>query len=171
MSTLPIVIYPDQRLKQRAADVKVFDARLAKLVEDMRDTMYEKDGIGLAANQVGVLERVIVVDVSDDRSGFIALVNPKIVSSEGKASREEGCLSIPGYREVVSRKTKLVVEYQNLSGEKLSLEAEGLFAICLQHEIDHIDGILFVDRISNLKRQLFLSWLKSHAASEEVGEE
>jgi peptide deformylase len=161
MSTLPIVIYPDQRLKQRAAEVTVFDANLEKLVNDMCETMYVKDGIGLAANQIGVLQRVIVVDVSEDRSGFLALVNPKILKSEGKGSREEGCLSIPGYREVVSRKTKLTVEYQDLQGQKVSLEAEDLLAICLQHEIDHIDGILFVDRISSLKRQLFLSWVKS----------
>lgn len=163
MALRSIVIYPDPRLKQPAAKVTAFDGALHRLLDDMRETMYQEDGIGLAANQVGALQRVIVVDVSEDRSGFLELVNPIIVKSEGKASREEGCLSIPGYREVVSRKTHVTVNYQNRKGDPQSLDADGLLAVCLQHEIDHIDGILFVDRVSSLKRQLFMSWLKAQA--------
>lgn len=167
MARLPIVIYPDKRLKQKAAVVASFDSALGTLIDNMRDTMYAADGIGLAANQVGVLQRVIVVDVSEERDGFLELVNPEIVKSDGKSAREEGCLSIPGYREVVSRKSTVTVTAQNRSGESFTLEAEGLLAICLQHEIDHIDGVLFVDRLSSLKRQLFASWLKTHSLTDD----
>jgi peptide deformylase len=160
MGILEIVKYPDPRLKQPCERETVFDSSLHKLLDDMRDTMYEAEGIGLAAPQVGVLKRIAVVDVSQDRDGVIELINPEITWSEGKVPSEEGCLSIPDYRETISRNENIKVTAQDRNGKEFELEASEILAICIQHEIDHLNGILFVDRLSRLKREFFRRWLK-----------
>lgn len=160
MSVREIVIFPDPVLKQVAQPVSSFDRALHKLLDDMAHTMYEAPGVGLAANQVGELTRVAVVDVSRDQDELIELINPEIVSRQGKTSGEEGCLSIPDYRDVVERSERISVKYLDRSGKPLTLEADGLLSVCIQHEIDHLDGVLFVDRLSRLKRELFKKWLK-----------
>lgn len=157
MSLLRIRHYPDPVLKQRAELVSCFDDGLRQLADDMLDTMYAAPGVGLAAPQVGVSLRLIVLDCSpkeDGRQPLVA-VNPVIVSSEGESCEEEGCLSVPEYYAKVMRSEKVRVHYQNLNGSHQELEAAGLWSICLQHEIDHLDGILFVDRLSPLKRNIF----------------
>jgi peptide deformylase len=157
MSILPIRHYPDPVLKQKAVPVTVFDAALRRLAGDMLDTMYAAPGVGLAAPQVGVSRRLIVLDCSAkdaDRQPLVA-VNPEILAGEGDSCEEEGCLSVPEYYASVPRHTRVRVRYQDLDGTPRELAAEGLWAICFQHEIDHLDGILFVDRLSPLKRSMF----------------
>jgi peptide deformylase len=165
-----ILVYPDPFLARKAAPVTKIDERLRDLIRDMFDTMYESEGIGLAATQVGVDRRVIVVDVSpSDESGApMALVNPEIVGSEGDtAVAMEGCLSVPGVRGEVARPETVVVCGLNEQGEPVTLRAGGLLGRALQHEIDHLDGILFVDHISAVKRNIILRKLgkaKKHGA-------
>lgn len=166
MSKLPIVFYPDPILKKQTAPVSSFDAALGRFLDDMKETMYAERGIGLAAPQVGSLQRVTVIDVSDDGDSPIELINPQIVSRSGKTSSEEGCLSIPEYREHVERSKSVVVRANDRTGAQFELEADELLAICLQHEIDHLDGVLFVDRLSRLKRDYFLKWFKKQSFSE-----
>ncbi|MBX7137602.1 MAG: peptide deformylase [Oligoflexia bacterium] len=161
-----ILIYPDPRLKQRSLAVDKFDSALHQLLDDMTETMYAANGVGLAAPQVGVLERVTVVDVSEKGDQPREFINPKIVSASGSDSGEEGCLSIPGYRDLVRRNTSIVVTAQDRTGKEFEVAAEGLLAICLQHEIDHLDGVLFVDRLSRLKRELFRRWLRKQSEIE-----
>ncbi len=160
MALLPLKFYPDPILKTKCAPVTTFDTALATLVEDMIHTMYEEEGIGLAGPQVGITTRICVVDVSEDGQGVTEFINPEIVAKSGNTSIEEGCLSIPGYREFVDRKEKIKVKAQKRDGSPFEVEAEGILAICLQHEIDHLDGVLFVDRLSRLKKELFLKWLQ-----------
>ncbi|MCB0336929.1 MAG: peptide deformylase [Bdellovibrionales bacterium] len=166
MAKLPIVKYPDTRLYEICEEVTEFDQNLGRLLDDMVDTMYHANGVGLAAPQIGVLKRITVIDVSEDGSGLTEFVNPVITKSIGNTSSEEGCLSIPDYRDSLKRNTQVTVEAQNRNGEKFSVEADELFAICLQHEIDHLDGILFVDKLSRLKKNLFKSWYKKHGPFE-----
>jgi len=157
MAILRIYHYPEPVLKQPAAPVTVFDAELQRLAADMAETMYAAPGVGLAAPQVGVSKRLIVLDCAakDEPRQLLAAANPEIVSREGESCEEEGCLSVPEYYAKVERSARVRVRYQDLAGESRELEAEGLWAICFQHEIDHLDGILFVDHLSPLKKSLF----------------
>src|SRR3954466_7744634 len=154
----PIVIMGDPVLRTKAADVTEFDDELHELVEDMFETMYHAEGIGLAANQIGVARRILVVDVRDEKdpaAGRLALINPRVVRATSNLDKEaEGCLSIPGIEEAVERPWGVWVEAQDLEGKKVTIPAEALLGRALQHEIDHLDGILFLDRISPLKRRL-----------------
>lgn len=167
MAKLDILKYPDPRLKQQCIEVNQFNSELHQLLDDMTETMYQEGGIGLAAPQVGVLQQVVVIDVSDNRSKSRDFVNPKILTAEGSVSSEEGCLSIPSYRDVIKRNQKVVISAQDRNGKPFELEADELLAICLQHEIDHLNGILFVDRLSRLKREMFKRWLKKQAEQNE----
>lgn len=152
-----ILTYPDPELKKKSAPVAIINEKLIELAKDMAETMYNAPGVGLAAPQVGVHQRVIVIDVSpkDEDSDLIVAVNPVIIHAEGESYEEEGCLSIPKYGANVRRHARVVVKSLNLDGEEVTREAEGLLAIAFQHEIDHLDGILFVDHLSPLKREIF----------------
>ena len=155
MSTRPLVILPAPLLRQTSAPVARVDDGVRKLAEDMLETMYAAPGIGLAAVQVGEMNRLITIDVSHDENAKEprVFINPEILwKSEDLSVYEEGCLSIPDYYEEVERPAKIRVRYTNLAGEPEELEADGLLATCLQHEIDHLDGVLFIDHISKLKR-------------------
>jgi peptide deformylase len=155
MSKLDILLIPDQRLKQVAAPVTSVDASVRKLLDDMLETMYAAPGIGLAAPQVGNLLRAVTIDLSRDNEPKTPLffVNPTIVwTSDELSTYQEGCLSIPDYYEDVERPSRVRVEYLDRNGEEQEMVAEGLLATCIQHEIDHLDGILFIDHISRLKR-------------------
>jgi peptide deformylase len=157
MSILRIRHYPDPVLKQTAARITEFDAELHRLASDMLETMYAAPGVGLAAPQIGSSRRLIVLDCSPkdgDRRPLIA-VNPEILAREGECCEEEGCLSVPEYYAKVVRSEKVRARFQDLGGTTHEIEADGLWAICFQHEIDHLDGLLFVDRLSPLKRSLF----------------
>lgn len=158
-------IYPDPVLKQKCAAVTDFDAALSKLLDDMTHTMYTNAGIGLAAPQVGILKRLLVLDVSEERNEPHHFINPKIVSASGSITYEEGCLSIPDYRDTVKRNREIIVQASDRGGNEFELKAEGLLAVCIQHEIDHLDGILFIDRLSRLKRELFKRWYKKRQAA------
>ncbi len=153
MAILNILHYPDERLRRRALPVERVDARIRKLADDMLETMYDAPGIGLAAVQVGALDRVVVIDVSEDKSDPLVLVNPEILHREGEIKMEEGCLSVPSIYESVTRAQRVRVRALDLDGAPFELEAEDLLAVCIQHEIDHLDGKLFVDYLSELKRQ------------------
>lgn len=155
MALLDVLIYPDENLAKVCQPVEQVDDALRQFIEDMFETMYQHEGIGLAAPQVNVLKRVITIDIEGDKSNQIVLINPEILASSGETGIEEGCLSIPGCRALVPRKEKLTVQALNRHGESFTLEADGLLAICIQHEIDHLNGVLFVDHISALKRQRF----------------
>ncbi len=152
MALLPILRYPDPRLHTRAAPVREVTDAIRKLIADMAETMYEAPGIGLAATQVDVHKRVVVIDVSEDKSGLLALINPEIIARSGEQVCEEGCLSVPGIYDKVSRSEKVTVRALNQKGESFDLEAEGLLAVCIQHEIDHLDGKVFVEYLSQLKQ-------------------
>lgn len=159
MALLPIITAPDPRLKQVCTSVDQVDEQISRLLDDMLETMYEAPGIGLAAPQVGVLKRVIVVDVSreDEERAPLKMVNPELTwVSDHDASYDEGCLSLPEHYAEVVRPAEIKVEYLDQDGKKLELAADGLLATCIQHEIDHLDGILFVDHISALKRNMIL---------------
>ncbi len=153
MTQLTILRYPDSRLMKPSDPVEVFDEELKKLVEDMSETMYKAPGVGLAAPQVDVHRRIIVVDTSEKKDSLKVLINPEIVSlSEEKKVHEEGCLSLPHIYENVERPANVRVRAQNIRGEWFELEGEGLLAVCLQHEIDHLKGTVFVDYLSPMKR-------------------
>ena len=151
MALLPILRYPDSRLHTVAAPVARVDDQIRKLVADMAETMYEAPGIGLAATQVDVHRRIVVIDVSEDKSGLMALINPEILERSGEQVCEEGCLSVPGIYEKVSRAERVKVRALNEKGESFEFEADGLLAVCVQHEIDHLDGKVFVEYLSQLK--------------------
>lgn len=150
---LDILQYPDPRLRVRAAPVTTVDANVRELIDNMAETMYQAPGIGLAAIQVGVAKRVVVIDISQERNDLKAFVNPEIVAHEGDAVMDEGCLSVPGVYEPVARAQKVRVRALDRDGNPFELEAEGLLAVCIQHEIDHLDGKVFVDYLSRLKQQ------------------
>ena len=149
---LPILEYPDPRLKKVAAPVTVFGPEIERLVRDMAETMYEAPGIGLAATQVDVHKRVIVIDISETRDQLRVFVNPELLEAEGEAECEEGCLSVPGYYDKVTRAASIRVRAQNERGETFELATDGLLAVCIQHEMDHLLGKVFVDYLSPLKR-------------------
>jgi peptide deformylase len=153
MARLPILEYPDARLRTRAEPVTKVDAEIRALVADMFETMYDAPGIGLAATQVDVHKRVLVLDVSAEGKEPHCLINPEIISADGRTSGEEGCLSVPGLYDVVERAERITVRALNEHGEPFELETEGLLAVCIQHEIDHLNGKLFVDYLSELKRE------------------
>lgn len=157
---LPILEYPDPRLKKVAARVTEFGPDLAKLVRDMAETMYSAPGIGLAATQVDVHKRVIVIDTSETKEDLRVLVNPEILDAEGEAECEEGCLSVPGYYDKVTRAAKIRFRAQDERGQTHEMEAEGLLAVCVQHEMDHLVGKVFVDYLSPLKRARLASKMK-----------
>lgn len=153
MAILTILHFPDPRLRNKADPVTVIDESVKQLVNDMLETMYAAPGIGLAAIQVNIPKRVIVVDVSEERNDPVCLVNPEIEERRGTVETEEGCLSVPGIYESVRRSEWVRVSARSPSGETLTLEADGLLAVCIQHELDHLEGKLFVDYLSELKRQ------------------
>lgn len=160
MTLLTILEYPDPRLRTIAEEVTMFDEDLKKFVALMFETMYQAKGIGLAASQVDHHYRVIVIDISDEKNDPICLINPKIIKSEGKTSYEEGCLSVPNFFEKVERAEKITLNYQSMDGSEHEMEAGGLLAICIQHEMDHLIGKLFVDYLSTLKRNKFKKLLE-----------
>ncbi len=163
MALLPILVAPHPVLKQKAKPVAQVDARIATLMDDMLETMRHADGIGLAAPQIGVLERVIIVDVhdKDQPSNPLKMANPEIIwASDELELCEEGCLSVPDYYAEVTRPKAVRVRYRDQQNEIQELDAEGMLAICLQHEIDHLDGVLFVDHLSLLKRNMILRKLQ-----------
>ncbi|MFZ2171193.1 MAG: peptide deformylase [Methylococcaceae bacterium] len=153
MSILTILEFPDERLRKQAAVVKTVDNTILKLVDDMLETMYQSHGVGLAATQVDVHQRVIVIDVSEEKDAPLFLINPEILEKDGIKESEEGCLSVPGFFEKVKRAEHIRVKALNREGQSFEFEARDLLAVCVQHEIDHLNGKLFVDYISSLKRQ------------------
>jgi peptide deformylase len=153
MARLPILEYPDPRLRIRAEPVTKVDAEIKQLVADMFDTMYEAPGIGLAATQVNVHKRILVVDVGTESKQPYCLINPEIVRAEGKTNAEEGCLSVPDFYDYVDRAAEITVRALDRDGTPFELDAEGLLAVCIQHEMDHLEGKLFVDYLSELKRE------------------
>jgi peptide deformylase len=159
MSILSILEFPDPRLRLHAAPVTVFDAKLRQLGADMLQTMYAAKGVGLAAIQVNVQQRVLVADMSDERTQPLILVNAQVVEKSGSQVYQEGCLSFPGMFADVTRALSIKVKAQDLDGKDIALEAEGPLAVCIQHEIDHLDGKMFVDYLSSLKRTLLLKRL------------
>src|SRR4030066_1455600 len=168
MSVLEILKYPHPILRKRSKTVTQIDVEVKKLIDDMRETMYHASGIGLAACQVGVPQRVIVLDVSpmDPQYSYFALVNPEIISEEGEVEHEEGCLSVPDCLEKVERKEKVCVTGLSPEGMRMEIKGEGILAIAIQHEIDHINGILILDRVSRLKREIYRNKLKKEKRKE-----
>ena len=152
MPLLPILRFPDPRLKKVAAPVKIIDDSIKRLARDMAETMYEAPGIGLAATQVDVHLRVVVIDISETRDQLLVLINPEVVESDGSQVCEEGCLSVPGIYDKVERAENVVVRYLDLDGKAQTIAADGLLAVCLQHEIEHLDGHVFVEHLSQLKQ-------------------
>lgn len=153
MSRLPILEYPDPRLRIRAEPVTEVDDTLRTLIADMFETMYAAPGIGLAATQVNVHKRLLVIDISGEGNEPYCFINPEILHAEGQTSAEEGCLSVPEYYDYVERAAKIRVRALDRNGNPFELEAEGLLAVCIQHEMDHLEGKLFVDYLSELKRE------------------
>src|SRR5262245_3563398 len=170
MSRLTILEYPDPRLRTRAEPVETFDAALQQLAADMLETMYAAPGAGLPATQVNVHPRMLVADVSEPHDRPQVFVNPQILSREGLAVREEGCLSVPGVFDEVERAARIKVRAQDVKGQTFELDAEGLLAVCVQHEIDHLDGKLFVDYLSELKRQRIRKKLEKDRKQRASGE-
>ena len=153
MTVLNVLIYPEEHLKVVCEPVLEVNDETRKIINDMFDTMYQEEGIGLAAPQVDILQRLITIDIEGDKQNQLVLINPEILDAEGETGIEEGCLSIPGFRALVPRKEKVTVKALDRDGQEFTLKADGLLAICIQHEIDHLNGILFVDYLSPLKRQ------------------
>jgi peptide deformylase len=153
MAIRNILHFPDPRLRQVAAPVETVDDEIRQVVDDMAETMYDAPGIGLAATQIDVHKRVIVIDISPERSSLLVLINPEITAGEGEQTLEEGCLSVPGIYERVTRFEKITVRALDRDGNPFELKAEELLAVCIQHEIDHLDGKVFVDYLSPLKQQ------------------
>lgn len=160
MALLPILHYPDPRLHNIAAEVREVNADIRQLIKDMAQTMYAAPGIGLAATQVDVHQRIIVIDISETHDQLNAFINPKILEMSGEAECEEGCLSVPGIYEKVRRAERIRVTALNPAGKPFILEAEGLLAVCIQHEMDHLIGKVFVEYLSRLKQQRILAKLK-----------
>jgi peptide deformylase len=152
-----ILTYPDTELKKKSAPVTVINEKTRELARDMAETMYAAPGVGLAAPQIGVHQRIMVIDAAakDEKSELIIAINPVLVHADGESYEEEGCLSVPKYAANVRRHARVVVNALNLEGEEITYKADGLLAIAFQHEMDHLDGILFIDHISPLKREIF----------------
>ncbi|OCQ52184.1 Peptide deformylase [Photorhabdus australis subsp. thailandensis] len=153
MPILQILHYPDERLRTIATPVEKVDAKIQNIVDDMFETMYAEEGIGLAATQVNIHQRIVVIDVSDTRNERLVLINPELLEKNGETGIEEGCLSIPEQRALVPRAEKVKIRALDYDGQSFELQADGLLAICIQHEMDHLIGKLFVDYLSPLKRQ------------------
>ncbi len=170
MARLPILEYPDPRLRIQATPVETVTDQTRTLIADMLETMYAAPGIGLAATQVDVHKRIFVTDVSEERNEPYCLINPEILSQEGEVSYEEGCLSVPGIFEAVSRAEKISVRALDENGKPQEFDAEGLLAICIQHETDHLDGKLFVDYLSALKRDRLKKKIVKKAKRDAPGE-
>ncbi|WP_319242104.1 peptide deformylase [uncultured Propionivibrio sp.] len=163
MALLPILRFPDPRLKKVAARVDVVDDNIRQLALDMAETMYEAPGIGLAATQVDVHKRVIVIDVSETRDELLVLINPELVEADGEQIGEEGCLSVPGIYDKVVRAERVKVAYLDPDGKNQIVEADGLLAVCLQHEMDHLQGKVFVEHLSTLKQMRIKNKLSKQA--------
>ena len=153
MAILPILHYPDERLRKPTTPVEQVDDGVRRLVDDMLETMYDAPGIGLAAPQVDISKRLIVIDISENRDAPLCLINPAITEREGSETMEEGCLSVPGIYEPVERAARIRVQALNRDGEAFELDIDGLLAVCVQHEVDHLDGKLFVDYLTEIKRR------------------
>lgn len=153
MAILDILHFPDPRLRNRAKAVSVVDETIGRLIDDMLETMYQAPGIGLAATQVNVAKRVVVIDISEEKNQPLCLINPEILEKEGVEQMEEGCLSVPGIYELVTRANQIRLRALDRAGKPFEMAAEGLLAVCIQHELDHLEGKLFVDYLSSLKRQ------------------
>lgn len=159
MATYEVLVFPDDRLRKHAKDVTVFDDELKQLAADMFETMYQHEGVGLAAPQIGISKRLVVIDPQrqDEQGNVIhdqlVLVNPEIFDKQGEETAQEGCLSVPGYYENVTRASEIDVRYQDLDGRVIEMHADGFLAICIQHEVDHLFGHLFIDYLSSMKRQ------------------
>jgi peptide deformylase len=160
MALLSILEYPDPRLKKVAAPITAFTPEVEKLVRDMAETMYAAPGVGLAATQVDVHKRVIVIDISETKDELRVFINPELLAAEGEAECEEGCLSVPGYYDKVRRAARITVRAFNERGEPYTLDADGLLAVCIQHEMDHLEGKVFVEKLSPLKRARLLAKLR-----------
>ena len=171
MTKLAILEYPDPRLRTKAVPVAVFDEALGRLAADLLETMYGAKGVGLAASQVDVHKRLLVLDVSETRDQPMVLINPQILSAEGRAPGEEGCLSLPGIYDKLERAARIRVRALDVHGEPFEIEAEGMLAVCIQHEMDHLDGKLFVDYLSELKRQLIRRRLQKERKQRSAGSE
>jgi peptide deformylase len=171
MAVLDILHYPNPVLKEKARPVQKIDASIRKLAQDLAETMYAAPGVGLAANQVGRPLRLAVIDLApaDQPKNLLVLINPEIVAAEGECTWDEGCLSVPDCNEEVKRSKKVVVRYQNLEGETAEIAGEELLGIALQHEIDHLDGVLFIDRLSPLKRRLIKKKFQKKEKEEKKG--
>lgn len=168
MSLLKLVYIPDKILSTTSICVDSFDKELENIVSDMWETMYHSNGIGLAAPQVGISKQITVIDVAEENCPKLVLINPKIIQKAGKISSEEGCLSIPEFRESIPRAKIVKVKAQDLNGQYFEIEADGLLSRCLQHEIDHLNGILFVDHLSRLKKEFFNKWLDQNPQFKEA---
>ena len=164
MAVLPILHHPDPRLRKKTPPVQKFDQELQKLIDDLFETMYAAPGVGLAANQVGVQLRLAVMDCSEEHDQPLVMINPEIVESADRQEMEEGCLSVPDIRDKVQRYNKLKLRALDRHGQPYELEAEGLMAQCVQHEIDHLDGKLYIDYLSSLKRERIKKKLAKAAA-------
>jgi peptide deformylase len=171
MSRLTILEYPDPRLRTKAAPIAVVDETVRTLVDDMLETMYAAQGVGLAATQVDVHRRLIVIDVSEERNNPHVLINPQIIEAEGREPVEEGCLSLPGIYDKLPRATRIRVRALGRDGAPFEMEAEGLLGVCIQHEMDHLEGKLFVDYLSELKRQLIRKRLEKERKQRSSGTE
>ena len=170
MAVLEILKYPHPLLKKRSKEVDRIDGEVKKLILDMAETMYDTNGIGLAACQVGIPQRIIVLDVSpiDPNQSFFAMINPEIIFEESEIEHEEGCLSVPDCLEKVKRKEKVHVRGISPEGKEMEVSGEGILAFALQHEIDHLNGVLILDRISRLKREIYRNKLKKERRKEEI---
>ncbi len=153
MAILEVLHFPDKRLRTKAQPIKNVDDNIRRIVDDMLDTMYDAPGIGLAATQVNIHQRIIVIDISEEKNQPLCLINPELLETQGLEQQEEGCLSVPGVYESVSRAEHIKVRALNQQGEPFTVETGDLLAVCIQHEMDHLDGKLFVDYLSPLKRQ------------------
>ena len=162
MADLDILIFPDDRLRNIAKPVVDIDDKMRSLISDMFATMYAAPGIGLAATQVDVHERIVVIDISENKNQPLTLINPEIIGSDGRAEHEEGCLSIPGIYEQVERDEQIKFAAIDADGNPYEMEADGLLSVCVQHEIDHLDGKLFVDYLSSLKRRRIKKKMLKH---------
>ncbi len=174
MSLLDILYYPDAQLRRTASEITNVDGKIAKLADRMLETMYAAPGIGLAATQVNVHERLVVIDVSEENDSPLVLINPEILTSEGEEEMQEGCLSIPGVYETVKRPAEVRIAAIDREGNPFEMDADGLLAVCIQHEIDHLDGKLFVDYLSPLKRNRIRKrmekWIRDGADLDDIPE-
>ncbi|MES9991755.1 MAG: peptide deformylase [Candidatus Thiodiazotropha sp.] len=168
MAILDILHFPDPRLRNKAKPVVQVDDSIRRLIDDMLETMYQAPGIGLAATQVNVAKRVVVIDLSEEKNEPLCLVNPEIIEKDGEEQMEEGCLSVPGIYELVKRANQIRIRALDRAGEPFEMEAEGLLAVCIQHELDHLEGKLFVDYLSSLKRQRIRKKLEKDSRQQET---